>query len=480
MVLKSNECKREDEMKKIILTFNTSVFILCLNISLSALQNNNAYEKIGINKAIQIALDNNHDYKIAVLKEREAREKVNAIWGQLLPVLESEVSAARQSAESGFMSMTDGQNDIKFVQLRFGINPGIFYNTLQLLKEANKTAVEELRRTRVLIEYYAIKAYFGVLLADEIIKLRNDSLNVLKTNLADVRNMYETGTVPRYDVLQAEVKERSQELALLEAESDYQTAIDTFNFILGIESIRYVPDDSVLKQENFIQPEKGSAKIERLTSLALKNRPELVQLTNKRDMMRYSRNINSSYYLWPTFSIAGSYGMTQYLPNTIDIGAPPAMGIDFSNITGTDEWQRTWQVRVAATYRWGALIPFDQTRAARREEALKLQEAELELSKLKKHISISIRSNYSELMTSYHTIISQKENINSSMEGLRIARESFKAGVLKNSELLSAELALTNARLGYINAVYQYYISLAELKKEIGIDNDSIILEEIK
>ena len=154
--------------------------------------------------------------------------------------------------------------------------------------------------------------------------------------------------------------------------------------------------------------------------------------------------------------------------------------IDLSNISGTDEWQNTWQIRVAATYRWGAIIPADPTRAAEREEKLKIKEAEEELLKLKRLIGISIRSNYSKLITSYQIIKSQKENVTTAEEGLRVAKESYRAGIIKNSELLTVQLSLNNARTSYINAIYGYYVSLAELKKEIGINDERIIMEDIK
>ena len=144
------------------------------------------------------------------------------------------------------------------------------------------------------------------------------------------------------------------------------------------------------------------------------------------------------------------------------------------------EWQNTWQIRVAATYRWGAILPVDQTRAAEREEKIKMKEAEEEFLKLKRLIGISIRSNYSRLTTSYLTIKSQKENVATAEEGLRVARESYRAGIIKNSDLLFAELSLNNARTSYINAIYGYYVSLAELKKEIGTNDERIIMEDVK
>ncbi len=460
------------------------IFLTCVGLwplkSVHARQSEVISEKISIDKAVKIALINNQDYKIASYQEKEAKEKVNAAWGQLMPILESEVSVLRQKAENGFMSLSNGENDIKFVQLKFGLNPGIFYNSLKLAKESLTAAREETRKTEAAIEYSVIESYFKVLLATEIINLRQESLTVLKSNLKDVENMYRTGTVPKFELLQAQVQLKSQEPLYLSAKNDYNIALDLFNYNLGFDELKYIPDDAVLKEESYKEPAGDKkSKLENLTAVALRNRPEIIQLETSRKITEHSRNINSSYYLWPTFSVGGYYGKTQYLPNPVDTGAPPGMGLDLSGITGTDQWQNTWQVLVAATYRWGSILPTDPTRAQEREENLKLKEAEEALLKLKRLIGISIRSNYSKLNTSYLTIKSQKENVITAEEGLRIAKESYKAGVIKNSDLLSAELSLTNARTGYINAVYDYYVSLAELKKEIGIEDERVIMEEI-
>ncbi len=101
--------------------------IIATGLALSAAEKP-APEKISMEKALAVALENNQEYKIARYRLGEAREKVRASWGQLMPVLESEASMLRQGAESGFLSLSDGQYDIKFVQLRFGFYPGIFYN----------------------------------------------------------------------------------------------------------------------------------------------------------------------------------------------------------------------------------------------------------------------------------------------------------------------------------------------------------------
>ena len=435
-----------------------------------------APERISLSDAIALALKNNQDYRLAVLKARQTRERVKGAWGQLLPVLESEASMARQYAENGFMSLSDGQYELRFLQLKFGINPGLFYNSLKATQEAHKIAQEELRRVRANVEYSVIRGYFGVLLAGEIVKLRRESMEVLKSNLKDVQTLYRTGSVPRFDLLQAQVQLKNLEPQLLEAENAWETAIDSFNFTLGNEGIIHTADDSVLGVESYRTPlGEAPRKIEKLALIALKNRPEIIQLEHKRELSVRAKNAASSSYIWPTLTLGGYYGLTKYLPNEI---ASPVAGFDFSKISGTSDWQNTWQFRVAATYRWSSLVPADPARAVEREEALKIQEADEEIARIKRLIGISIRTSYSRLLTSSATIRSQRENVVTAEEGLRIAREAYRAGAIKNFELLAAELSLTTAKTGYINAIHGYYTSLAELKREMGVDDERVIMEE--
>ncbi len=431
-----------------------------------------ASETISLDDAVRRALDNNREYKIAQLKAKEADEQVNMAWSQLMPLVESEASLTRQYADKGFMSLSDGQVDIKVVQLRFIINPGVFYNNLQVARNAYIVATEEMRRIRNEIVFNVIKGYFDYLFCGEIVALRKEAIDMYTSNLRDVENMYKKGSVPKFELLQAQVELKNQEPALLEAENNRRTALEIFNYLLGFDDNKYEPDRAILDVEvRSVSDADADARIERLVMLALKNRPEVMQVTKKGEIAEDAAERDSSYYLWPTFSVSGYYGYSQADPVTMDLP------IDMSQITGDDQWQETWQVRIAATYRWNSLLPFDSTRDSGRTEELKAGEAREELARIKRVISISVKASYNKLFTSYLTIQSQKDNVKTAEEGLRIARESYRAGLIKNSDLLSAQLGLTTARTGYINALYTYYVSLAALKKETCTEDDSVILE---
>jgi outer membrane protein TolC len=318
------------------------------------------------------------------------------------------------------------------------------------------------------------------MLAQEMVNLKKNSIQVLKENLKDVQRLYATGSVPKFELLQAEVQYRNQETSLLEAEYNYRLALDMFNYQLGFDMIKYDIDRSTVDQTNIRTP-AGDDAVEKLVDQSIRNRPEILQVAAQKEMTEHSKKTYQSTYIWPTFSVIGGYGKTYLLPNQVDagLGSGPIQP-DFSQLTGKREWQDTWQVRIAATYRWGSLFPVDSNRAAEREQEEKLLEVGERLSQIKRLSSISIRSNFAKLKTSHEAILSQRKNVETAEEGLRIARESYNAGIIKNTELLGAELLVTQSRTGLIKSVYDYYLSRAALNKEVGIDINSIIFQEAK
>lgn len=435
-----------------------------------------AAQPLALENAIAIALQNNPELIIAQQRSKQADEKIAQVWGMLYPALESEASAVRQHAENGFMSLSRGQYDLKFIQIKLGINPGNFYNSLTHSYSSYKHAKEEIKKIQSSVEHTVIKCYFDVILANEVIALRQNSINALQANALDVKRLYDTGAASRFEYLQAQVELQGQEPLLIEAVNNYSTALDVFNFHLGAPYGTYTV---VLGTVGIALKKPLPASIvDTLVEQALLHRPEVLQLDLTKDMIGDSIDAAQSVYLWPTFSVSGYYGKSYLLPDAPDISPFPGQTLDLSAITGQSTWQTAWQIRFAATYRWGSLLPVDAAQGAEREQKERLKEIEEQIKQLKRAIAIAVRSDYGKLLTAHQAVAAHKKNIETASEGVRIARESYRAGIIKNSELLHAELKLTEARMGYVMAVNDYHCTIAQLKKNTGFDCTQIIFAE--
>jgi len=61
-------------------------------------------------------------------------------------------------------------------------------------------------------------------------------------------------------------------------------------------------------------------------------------------------------------------------------------------------------------------------------------------------------------------IVSQRENVKLAERSLELANLSFRNGVLNQIDVLDTELLLSQSRLAYLQAIYDYLIAKSELQ----------------
>src|ERR1043166_7585455 len=77
--------------------------------------------------------------------------------------------------------------------------------------------------------------FYQVLLNRELIVVQEDSVRLLENQLKDQENRYEAGTVPRFNVLQAQVALANQIPLLITARNNYRISILTLAKTLGLD-----------------------------------------------------------------------------------------------------------------------------------------------------------------------------------------------------------------------------------------------------
>jgi outer membrane protein len=103
-------------------------------------------------------------------------------------------------------------------------------------------------------------------------------------------------------------------------------------------------------------------------------------------------------------------------------------------------------------------------RAERRQvEELRLAEAQV-----KRNIEVEVTQAVLELKRAAEVIESQKQNVRQAEEATQIANTSYANGTITNLELMDTQVALDQARINYITAVYDYLIGRAQYRRAIG------------
>ncbi|MFW5861573.1 MAG: TolC family protein [Spirochaetota bacterium] len=463
----------------------TGIFMVCMVICVAPCKIY-AAEKLPLDEAIGLSLENNTAYRISFEKVKENRMKVRETWGMLWPQLSSDASYTRQWAEAGFNSQIEGQYDIKFINGQLTVNPGTFYHSLQASYTGRVAAENEVRTVKADTIITTIQLYYQMLLAGEMINLRKESIKALEENLRVVTVGYRKGTFSRLEFLRAKVSLSNEKTKLINAENDYQSARAALNVHLGREiGDPLQPDTAALDVDvdslkyREINPEREYNLINGMIAEALKSRPELLQIKLAKDGAEHSAKAAQSVYMWPSFFVTGSYGTSKAISKERDSSANvnptyapivEALNESMSESFAPSGWNDSWSVTFGATYRWGSLVPFDSSHAKASQLNSQARQAELQLEEFVKQVKVDVQQKFLKLKSASNSIYSQQGNVETAEESLRVSILQFRNGIIDNSKMLEANVELTTAKTLFIEALHNYQVAKAELNKAIGRD----------
>ncbi len=444
-------------------------------------------QPLTLKDAIATAIQNNNTYKAALLKVEENRYKVRESWGMLWPQLSTDVAYTRQWYEAGFQSQIAGQYDVKIINGQIAVNPGALYNSLQASRNGYIASEYEARAIKAHTIITTMRLYYQILLTKELITMHQEALKSLEENLRIVTVGYQKGTFSKLDFLRAKVAFNNEKTQLINAKNDYLTVCATFNIQLNREINEPVELDEgalVVSTDDLqylsLEEEKEIALIKELVALSLKNRPELLQLSHTKKALEYAKDAAASVYLWPSLFVSGNYGTSKSISkkgNGFEPTGNPAidpilqaMNQGMSESFAPKGWNDHWMITFGATYQWGALSPINPSHAKAKQLESQAQQLDLQLEDFVKSVRLDIQRGFLKLKSASNSLYSQQGNVETAEESLKTATAQFRNGIIDNSKFLEANVALIQAKTLYIQALYDYKVSQAELNKSIGVD----------
>ncbi len=147
---------------------------------------------------------------------------------------------------------------------------------------------------------------------------------------------------------------------------------------------------------------------------------------------------------------------------------------DFRDLEGGDHW----------TVGIGAQVPlwnWKKTAAGVRKARSRLEQAKIQLKKTKDHIRLQVRKAFLDLGKAQKNITAAETALETGREAYRLARASYQAGAGTNTDVLDARTALSRAEANHAQALFEYNVALAALRRAVGttiMDRKEIEKEE--
>ncbi len=366
--------------------------------------------------------------------------------GDLRTVDDSSIEAAQTPfGEIRFGQTESWDAGVRLVQSLYeGGRMGSAVRTARLTREAaiqryQTVLLDALLEVRV--------SYYNALLALEQISVQEASVRLLERELQDNQRRFDAGSVPRFNVLRAEVELANARPRLIRARNAWRNGKTYLASLLGYRVPDHVTEDVPLDLSGRLDTPDFQLELGRALAMAQEQRSELKALRAAEQLRREGIQVARSGYL-PSVQAYAGYGIRRS---------------QFGENLSTE--LHGWNAGVSASWN---LFDGRYTRGRVVEAAALREQAEIEVDNAARQISVEVRTAYSNFVEAREVLESQTKVVEQATEALRLATARAEAGTGTQLDVLSAQTALTEARTTQNLARRDYLVALSRLQRAVG------------
>ncbi len=439
--------------------------------------------RLTMDEALELALSENPTIKVAELEVERYDYVKRATWGNLLPQLSVDGNYMRSIVQQKMSESISFGADNTFTatgNLSLPLFAPAVYSTLKMNKIQAETAVESARSSKIELVAAVRKAFYNVLLAEQSLTVLLEAETTSKQVVDDTRLKFDNGLASEYDLLTAEVQLSNLMPTILQTRNSISVAELLLKMYLSIPEeveIEAVGDLDAMRDAVL---EGGEA-----LSMDLSENSQLRTLDLQADVLRQSLRVANSSRMptlaaFATATITGN-DMTppdfgSLMGGGVGTGQEPvataaasrtfaAMATRASN-GGSKFW---WQHPISAGVQLSIPIFAGTTKQAQ-ARSIRNQMAQLDLQRdyARVGVQVEVQTAINNLLTARETMFAQEKTVEQARKAYSISDTRYKAGAGTILELNSAQLAQTQAQLGYSQSIYDYLTAQTEYERIVG------------
>ncbi len=422
---------------------------------------NQAYssEALTFDEAYTLMLQNNKGLKAVLKSVEEKKYKKRAAIGHFLPTVNLNSTYAHLDDNQGFNIMGFSM-DIQKQNLWYlgaGANWNIFtggkilaYNSAARanFEGANQKYREKTNELTVEL----IKRYYGLRLAEDIVKVREQVLESVQGHLNDAIKLEKAGVIAKTERLHAEV-------AFSEAERELKAALRDKNVV----------EKSLYNLVQSKDKETGGEEFSASSDLFIYTG----ELPSKEDFLKQTMKSNTSLKLLDVKKRLAKANFRSEAGNY-----SPTVSLFAYDIMASDDL-----TQLAPRWALGGIVNFTIFDGLSRYNNLKAAKAlkeqtEYEIEDAQEGIELLVNKYYQELLKYKEQYESTDKSIEMAQESLRVSKISFKEGLSTSLSVTDAESVLAAVKIARLSSVYNYDVTLSELLSLKGSAGE--IIEYIK
>jgi outer membrane protein len=420
---------------------------------------------VTLEQAVTIALANNKDLATARLDIDKANAQVSEAWGYALPAVDLTGSYTRAIEQPVFFlpDFSDLTSN-RIVPVKIGSKHSwsmtvsarqtLFNSSVIIGVGAAHVYAEVARELFVAKKLETVsnvrKAFYAGLMAGEVKNLMHANLKNAEDNLHNVQTMSKQGLVSEYDLLRASVGVENLKPEVIRADNNYSLTLDGLRAAMGIGLTEEIQIDGALTYKQYPEDRVESA-IDRV-----KESNANIQA------LRLQVKVNEAFV---------SVARSNYLPTLSAFGNLQYQAARNQFAISTSDFFRSSQVGLSLSYN---IFQGLQTNARVDQAKVEVRKSEEQLANVETNLRTATHSLVLQLKQAQQRIEAQGKTVEQAQRGYDIATTRFVSGSGTQLEVNDAQLALTQAKVNRIQAIYDYLVASADLDQMIGVLPDYV------
>ncbi len=286
--------------------------------------------------------------------------------------------------------------------------------------------------------------FYQVLLNRALIGVQEESVKLLQSQLQDQQNRFDAGTVPRFNVLQAQVALSNQQPELISARNNYRIAQLQLARTIGLD----------------FDPNRGEGyPLECIGTLTYRPRAiplaEAIEVAKSRRPFLKAQKAN-------VLSSSAQVGVARsgFFPQVNATG-----GADFRSSPISERINDARSGYIFGVSGSWAIWDSGQTYGRLKQAKSVLTQQKITYDDAVRQIELEVQQAYSNLVQGAELIRSQQETVGQSEEALRLASARLGAGAGTQLEVLNARVEVTRAQSISLQALFTYNAAMAEFDR---------------
>lgn len=414
---------------------------------------------ITIEEAVRLAMVRNSALKEAWLEVDRADARVREAWGYAMPSIDLSGNYTRALKKPVFF-LPDFSNPSsgRTVPIEIGSNHSVSasLSASQILFNGTvfagvgaagiySDAARDIYAVKKLETVTTVKqAFYGALLAREARDLMQSSLKNAEDNLRNVQLLRNQGILSEFDELRATVGVDNLRPAVIQAETGFELAIEGLKTTIGLDA-----DEAINLVGKMDYTPVDDSLVATAHDMVLERNPAYSALQKQVEVNEAFVLAEKSNYL-PTLAAFGNY-QYQTQKNTINMS--------------TADFIASSQVGIQLSLN---VFKGLQTNARVEQAQVDVRKSQEQLTSTERNLKTGVTSIIGNLRAAQKRIAAQERTVEQATRSHEIVTTRFLSGAATQLEVNDAQLALMQARMNRVQALYDFLVAQAQFDQLLG------------